>query len=162
MPGAPWGWGVNARKREREKEGSEKASKQAAKGNLAPVDHGNPLKLTCTGAGSNANTPAGLKPLDVCAHDMAHATNGVASHADTRSHDAACTDIEDDTTHDMMHASRTDARSRGYQLCTHVGVSLRSPEVSLRSPEVYIHTYIHTHTYTYTHTYRRPQPGLST
>ena len=155
MPGAPWGWGVNARKREREKEGSEKASKQAAKGNLAPVDHGNPLKLTCTGAGSNANTPAGLKPLDVCAHDMAHATNGVASHADTRSHDAACTDIEDDTTHDMMHASRTDARSRGYQLCTHVGVSLRSPEV-------YIHTYIHTHTYTYTHTYRRPQPGLST
>ena len=92
MPGAPWGWGVNARKREREKEGSEKASKQAAKGNLAPVDHGNPLKLTCTGAGSNANTPAGLKPLDVCAHDMTHATNGVASHADARSHDAACTD----------------------------------------------------------------------
>ena len=115
MPGAPWGWGVNARKREREKEGSEKASKQAAKGNLAPVDHGNPLKLTCTGAGSNANTPAGLKPLDVCAHDMTHATNGVASHADARSHDAACTDIEDDTTHDIMHASNTDARSRGYQ-----------------------------------------------
>ena len=75
------------------KQGSEKASKQAAKGNLAPVDHGNPLKLTWTGAGSNANTPAGFKPLDVCAHDIMHAATGVAAHTDARSHDVVRTDI---------------------------------------------------------------------